>query len=59
VNCNPCLDNDMGLARAAKRAGLNYSAFLQVILQAAFEGPPFDMNLPIFGLQKNIKPNGN
>jgi D-alanine-D-alanine ligase len=59
VNCNPCLDNDMGLARAAKRAGLNYSALLQVILQAAFEGPPFDMNLPIFGLQKSIKPNGN
>jgi len=53
VNCNPCLDNDVGLARAAKRGGLTYSALLGVILKAAFEGPPFDMNLPIFGLQKN------
>ncbi|MCX6567316.1 MAG: hypothetical protein NTW38_13000 [Candidatus Aminicenantes bacterium] len=53
VNCNPCLDNDMGLARAARRAGINYSGLLGIIIKAAFEGPPFDMNLPIFGVHKN------
>jgi len=52
VNCNPCLDNDMGLARSAKRAGINYSALLGIIIKAAFEGPPFDMNLPIFGVHR-------
>jgi D-alanine-D-alanine ligase len=56
VNCNPCLDNGMGLARAAKRAGILYPALLQLVLKAAFDGPPFDMSLPIFGLQKNIIP---
>jgi len=53
VNCNPCLDNGMGLARAARRAKIGYPALLQQVIQAAFEGPPFDMNLPIFGIQKN------
>ncbi len=56
VNCNPCLDNDMGLARAAKRAGINYSALMGIIIKAAFEGPPFDMNLPIFGLNNRPAP---
>jgi len=56
VNCNPCLDNGMGLARAAKRAGIRYPALLQLVIQAAFEGPPFDMSLPIFGLQKKSRP---
>jgi hypothetical protein len=46
----------MGLARAAKRAGILYPALLQLVLKAAFDGPPFDMSLPIFGLQKNIIP---
>ena len=48
VNCNPCLDSGMGLARAAERAGLAYPDLLQAILKAAFEGPPYDMQLPIF-----------
>ncbi|MBN1938838.1 MAG: hypothetical protein JW843_04580 [Candidatus Aminicenantes bacterium] len=56
VNCNPCLDNDMGLARAAKRAGITYSNLLGVIIKAAFEGPPFDMNLPIFGVHRSQSP---
>lgn len=51
VNCNPCLDDDMGLARAARRAGLRYPDLLHLILKAAFDGPPFDMNLPIFGFR--------
>ena len=38
----------MGLARAAERAGLAYPDLLQAIIKAAFEGPPYDMHLPIF-----------
>ena len=33
-----------------------FPALLQLVLKAAFDGPPFDMSLPIFGLQKNIGP---
>ncbi len=51
VNCNPCLDNDMGLARAGKRAGISYPGLLGLVIKAAFEGPPFDLNLPIFNLK--------
>ncbi len=51
VNCNPCLDNDMGLARAAKRAGISYPELLGLVIKAAFDGPPFDLNLPIFTLK--------
>ncbi len=48
VNCNPCLDKGLGLARAAERAGIRYPELLQAVIQAAFEGPPYDMHLPIF-----------
>lgn len=48
VNCNPCLDSGMGLARAAAAAGIDYPHLLQAILKAAFEGPPYDLRLPIF-----------
>jgi len=49
VNCNPCLDSGMGLARSAEQAGITYPQLLQGIIKAAFEGPPYDMHLPIFG----------
>lgn len=48
VNCNPCLDSDMGLARSAEVAGIDYPHLLKAIVKAAFEGPPYDTNLPIF-----------
>ena len=48
VNCNPCLDDGMGLARSAERAGIAYPELLQGVVKAAFEGPPYDMHLPIF-----------
>jgi hypothetical protein len=38
----------MGLARSAERAGIAYPELLQSIVKAAFEGPPYDMHLPIF-----------
>jgi len=48
VNCNPCLDKGIGLARSAERAGISYPELLQTVIKAAFEGPPYDMQLPIF-----------
>jgi D-alanine-D-alanine ligase len=45
VNCNACLDEGMGLARAAEKAGLSYPKLLQVILRAAMERPPVSVNL--------------
>lgn len=48
VNCNPCLDSGMGLARSAEQAGIAYPQLLQSIVKAAFEGPPYDRHLPIF-----------
>jgi len=48
VNCNPLLDAGVGLARSAKRAGISYPELLQLIIKASFEGPPFDLDLPIY-----------
>ncbi len=47
VNCNPCLDNDMGLARSARAAGISYSELLNLVIRAAFEGPPNDVHIPM------------
>jgi D-alanine-D-alanine ligase len=46
VNCNPCLDNDMGLALSARSAGIKYPDLLNLIIRAAFEGPPNDVHIP-------------
>jgi D-alanine-D-alanine ligase len=48
VNCNPCIDKGIGLARSAERAGISYPDLLQIVIKAAFEGPPNDTQLPIF-----------
>ena len=48
VNCNPCLDEGIGLSRAAEQAGISYPELLQGVIKAAFEGPPYDIQLPIF-----------
>ena len=47
VNCNPLLERGVGLARSAQRAGIEFPQLLQLIVKAAFEGPPYDLNLPI------------
>ncbi len=47
VNCNPLLDRGVGIARSAARAGHPYPRLLQMIIQASFEGPPFDVSLPL------------
>lgn len=51
VNCNPLLDAGVGIARSARRAGIDYPHLLQMIVDAAIEGPPFDMDLPIYFTQ--------
>ncbi|HNX34813.1 MAG TPA: hypothetical protein PKM57_09320 [Kiritimatiellia bacterium] len=47
VNCNPCLEEDVALARSAKAAGIAYPQLLQMIIDAAFEKPPFDADVPM------------
>ena len=48
VNCNPCIDEGMGLARSADRAGISYPKLLQLIVRAALERQPYDMDVPMF-----------
>ena len=47
VNCNPCLDADVSLARSAAAAGISYPELLQHIINAAFEREPFDADIPM------------
>jgi len=48
VNCNPCLDQGIGLARSAECAGITYAQLLQLIIRAALERTPYDLELPMF-----------
>jgi D-alanine-D-alanine ligase len=50
VNCNPCLDEDMGLARSAEVEGIPFPQLLQLILRAALEPQPFDLAIPMLTL---------
>jgi D-alanine-D-alanine ligase-like ATP-grasp enzyme len=47
VNCNPSLEEDVALARSAAKAGMSYSRLLQMIIDAAQEGIPFDVDVPM------------
>ena len=47
VNCNPSLDEDVALARSAKKAGIEYPQLLQQIVKIAMEGPSFDVGVPM------------
>jgi len=47
VNCNACLEEGHGLPRQAERAGISYPRLLQLVVKAAFEGPPFDLDIPM------------
>jgi D-alanine-D-alanine ligase len=48
VNCNPCLDESMGLARSAEIAGISYAQLLQIIVRVALERIPNDPDVPMF-----------
>jgi len=47
VNCNPCVEEGVALARSALAAGISYPRMLQMILEAALERPPFDVDVPM------------
>jgi D-alanine-D-alanine ligase len=47
VNCNCCLDEGMGLARSAEKAGFSYPQLLQMIVRAALESPPYGADVPL------------
>jgi D-alanine-D-alanine ligase len=47
VNCNASLEEGVALARSANRAGVSYAELLQMIIDAALEGPPYDVNIPM------------
>jgi D-alanine-D-alanine ligase len=58
VNCNPCIDEGLGLARSAERAGIAYPQLLELILQVALEPIPFDPLVPMFPTAKEGKKTG-
>jgi D-alanine-D-alanine ligase len=47
VNCNPCLDEGMGIARAAEKACIPFPQLLQLIVRAALEPQPYDQDVPM------------
>jgi D-alanine-D-alanine ligase len=47
VNCNPCLDEGMGIARSAEKAGIEYPQLLQMIIRIALEPQPYDLAIPM------------
>jgi D-alanine-D-alanine ligase len=47
VNCNPCLDEGMGIARSADQAGIPFPQLLQLIIRAALEPQPHDQDVPM------------
>jgi D-alanine-D-alanine ligase len=47
VNCNPCLDEGIGLARSAEKAGIPFPQLLQLIVKAALERQPYDADVPM------------
>jgi len=47
VNCNASLEEGVALARAAERAGSHYPQLLQMSSDAALEGPPYDVSVPM------------
>ncbi len=56
VNCNPCLEPDVALARSAAAAGITYPELLQHIINAAFERQPFDADIPMLPKPAAIRP---
>jgi D-alanine-D-alanine ligase len=47
VNCNPCLDEGMGIARSAEKAGIEFPQLLQFIIRVALEPQPYDQDVPM------------
>jgi D-alanine-D-alanine ligase len=47
VNCNPCLDPGVGLARSAEIAGIEFPQLLKLILRYAIEQQRYDVEMPM------------
>jgi len=47
VNCNASLEDGVGLARSAKKAGIPYPQLIQTIIDAALEVRPYDVSIPM------------
>ena len=47
VNSNSSLEEGIGLARSAEKAGISYARLLQMIINAALEGQPYDVEVPM------------
>jgi D-alanine-D-alanine ligase len=47
VNCNPCLDEGMGIARSAEQAGIPFPQLLDLIVDVALEPEPYDQDVPM------------
>ena len=59
VNCNPCLDEGMGIARSAEQAGISFPQLLQLIIRAALEPQPYDPDVPMLpGRVRNAAADG-
>ena len=56
VNCNPCLDEGMGIARSAEKAGISFPKLLQLIIQAALEPLPHDEDVPMLPVRTRRSP---
>jgi D-alanine-D-alanine ligase len=52
VNCNPCLDEGMALARSAEKANISYPQLLQLILRAALEPMPNDPEISMLPVRR-------
>ncbi|MBN1817767.1 MAG: hypothetical protein JW828_10430 [Sedimentisphaerales bacterium] len=52
VNCNASLEDGIGLARSANKAGIRYPQLLQMVIDAALEGPPYDVRIPMQPFEK-------
>jgi D-alanine-D-alanine ligase len=46
INCNACLDEGMGLARSAEKAGISYPQLLKIVIRAALEQPALEADVP-------------
>jgi D-alanine-D-alanine ligase len=47
VNCNASLEEGVSLARSSEKTGISYPQLMQMVIDAALEGPPFDVNVPM------------
>jgi len=48
VNCNPCIEDEVALARSARAAGMPYEALLEQIIRAAIETRTAEVAVPDF-----------